>query len=207
MLSYSRSICAQNCSCLFLGSCGVRCYQALFKSAVTSRSSPLAVWVLSCWLPGLCPGRAISFWDSCSFFFSLVLESLQLAVLSSMEENSTRVDCAAALTRVAALQQSGPDPLVPAPGEKTTESLQPRHLAFTAPAKRKGESFRKFPALHPWSTSRSTSWRWAERRGIVGKTGTTSPFVPRTAHSALEHHPGGLSLAFWVSLFCGVCKV
>lgn len=44
----------------------------------------------------------------------------------------------------APLLQAGPDPSVPAPGEKSPD---PRHLAFTAPAERKGESFCSFPAF------------------------------------------------------------
>lgn len=79
MLLYSRSICAHNCSCLFLtlqpGSYCVECFRVLLKSALTNSSSPLAMWVLAHCLPALCPGRAVSFWDSCSAFFSHLEES------------------------------------------------------------------------------------------------------------------------------------
>lgn len=72
MLLHSISICAQNCSCLFLilqlGRWGRGCYRALLKLALTRSSSPLAMGVLAHWLPGLCPGRVAYFWDSCLAF-------------------------------------------------------------------------------------------------------------------------------------------
>lgn len=160
MFLYSVSICAQYCSCLFLtllpGSWGRGCYRALLKSALTSSSSPLALWVL--WLADL-----LVFAQAEPFPFGAFLFRLVESVVCSFELPWRQIPHVWPVpphrAGAAPLQRAGPEPSVPAPGDKAMESPQPRHLALTAPAGRKGGSFRKFPALDRQSTSPRSSWR------------------------------------------------
>lgn len=103
----------------------------------------------------------------------------------------------------APLLQAGPDPSVPAPGEK---SLEPRHLAFTAPADRKGESC-SFPAFDLHELQPEPKLETAECTRMVGEDWHHLSLCPSNHALGCGELSWGALPAFWVSLFCGVREV
>lgn len=139
-VAYSVSVWPQNCSCLSApadGKLGQRVLSGAFKVGLHMQLIP------PCHV-GFGSLTSLVFAQAEPLLFGILVQLFSLVLESAAGSFKLPEGKCHTCRLYCRTEQAGPDPSVPAPGEKSPE---PSQFASSAPAKRKVESFRSFPAL------------------------------------------------------------